>query len=50
MHPDGDRFIVPRIVRAAQPEAGSVAAVELERYLIATNWFTELMGAFGEGN
>jgi Tol biopolymer transport system component len=48
LHPEGDRFIVPRAVSApATPSTDGVAA-EPERFLIVTNWFTELRVALGE--
>ena len=50
LHPDGDRFIVPRIVGAGAAAGGGTATADRERYLIVTNWFTELLAAVGEGN
>jgi serine/threonine-protein kinase len=42
LHPDGDRFILARIVTAeARGSTGS------ERFLVVTNWFTELCERMG---
>ena len=49
LHPDGDRFIVTRVVPAGQPAGGAVG-VEPPRHLIVTNWFAELLDALGEGS
>ena len=49
LHPDGDRFIVTSIVGAV-PAGGGTPTTQPERYLIVANWFTELLGAVGEGN
>jgi serine/threonine-protein kinase len=48
LHPDGDRFVVARVVQLGQSTEDD--AVEAERHLIVTNWFTELLAAVGEGN
>jgi len=47
LHPGGDRFIVPRRtgLNLGSPEEGAVPV----RHYIVTNWFTELLGALGEG-
>jgi dipeptidyl aminopeptidase/acylaminoacyl peptidase len=49
LHPDGDRFAVPRSTAVASDDDEEGAA-EPERYLIVTNWFTELRAALGGGN
>jgi serine/threonine-protein kinase len=44
LHPDGDRFIVPRL-----PGGDLLTGQEsTERFLVVTNWFTELRAALGE--
>ncbi|UCC26496.1 MAG: PD40 domain-containing protein, partial [Gemmatimonadales bacterium] len=48
LHPDGDRFIVPRVTRVNLGEREGGAASP--RHYIVTNWFTELLAALGEGN
>jgi Tol biopolymer transport system component len=45
LHPEGDRWAIPQRVAAA--EADDTGA---ERFLVVTNWFTELKETLGEGN
>jgi hypothetical protein len=40
LHPDGDRLIVPQSVAAA--EASESGAADPQRFILVTNWFTEL--------
>ena len=47
LHPDGDRFIVPRDVEVQAAEGEDLAE---ERQLVVTNWFRELRAKLGEEN
>jgi serine/threonine-protein kinase len=48
LHPDGNRFIVPVPANAA-PRTGAEAVTEAERFVVAVNWFQELLETLGTG-
>ncbi len=47
LHPDGTRFVVRQLL-GSEDDAQQEGSEPL-RYLIVTNWFTELLGRMGEG-
>jgi eukaryotic-like serine/threonine-protein kinase len=48
LHPDGDRFIVPRLVQDGPTGEDGEETVP-ERHIVVVNWFTELRAKMGGG-
>ena len=47
LHPNGDRLVVSQLLSAVPGNAPAGGAAEPERFLVVTNWFTELRERMG---